>query len=168
MANRKTIVAFMILMLGVNAAGATGGHGQYFVAYVAHVHDGAHRRVVPSPPAHGGTAKDYRGLVSALKKSGMTVRRGGRVSQPFFSVRGRTLNLGGESVQVFEYARAAAAGRDAKRVEPSGSGVATSMPMWVGTPHFYKSGRLIVLYVGSDQSVIKALENALGPQFAGK
>jgi hypothetical protein len=117
---------------------------------------------------HTGGAKDYRSLVRAIRKSGMSVRRGGRVSQPFFSVRGRTLNLGGESVQVFEYAKAAAAGRDAKRVEPSGSGVGTSMPMWVGTPHFYKGGRLIVLYIGSDQSVIKALEDAFGAQFAGK
>lgn len=167
MVNRKTIAAFVIVTLGIPIAGATGEWRRYPSVSDAHVHTDAHRA---APPAHeqSGRAKDYRSLLSALKKSGITVRRGGRVSQPFFSVGGRTLNLGGESVQVFEYARAAAAERDAKRVAPSGSGVATSMPMWVGTPHFYKGGRLIVLYVGDNQSVVKALEDALGPQFAGK
>jgi hypothetical protein len=35
-------------------------------------------------------------------------------------------------------------------------------------PHFFKSGRLIVLYVGEESSVLKALEAMLGPQFAGR
>jgi hypothetical protein len=167
MANRKTIAAFVILTLGIPAAGAASGlrHPPMSGAPGQTV---AHRAAPPPSHEQSGKAKDYKSLVSALKKSGMTVRRGGRVSQPFFSVGGRTLNLDGESIQVFEYARASAAGRDAKRVEPSGSGIATSMPMWVGTPHFYKGGRLIVLYVGENSSVTKALENALGPQFAGK
>lgn len=169
MISRKTMVAFVVLTLGGTAAGAAGGHGRYSLAPEAHAHTRADRRGAPTA-SHGqaGRAKDYKSLVSALKKSGLDVRRGGRVSQPFFSVRGRTLAVGGESVQVFEYAKASAAERDARRVEPSGSSVGTSMPMWVGTPHFYKGGRLIVLYVGGDQRVIKALENALGPQFAGK
>ena len=60
---------------------------------------------------------------------------------------------------------AKAAEREAKVVD---SAVGTSVPMWVAPPHFYKSGRLIVLYVGQSSPVIIALERALGPQFAGK
>ncbi|HXV96774.1 MAG TPA: hypothetical protein VEC93_00010 [Anaerolineae bacterium] len=38
----------------------------------------------------------------------------------------------------------------------------------VAVPHFYKTGKLIVLCVGDKQTTIAALETALGPQFAGR
>ncbi len=49
-----------------------------------------------------------------------------------------------------------------------GSSIGTTMVTWVAAPHFYKSGRLIVLCVGDDAGVIAALEAALGAQFAGR
>ena len=42
------------------------------------------------------------------------------------------------------------------------------MVNWVATPHFYKTGKLIVLYVGDNMTVISTLETVLGPQFAGR
>jgi hypothetical protein len=42
------------------------------------------------------------------------------------------------------------------------------MMSWMATPHFYKTGRILVLYVGDDQKVIDVLTGALGPQFAGQ
>jgi hypothetical protein len=41
------------------------------------------------------------------------------------------------------------------------------MLTWVDTPHFYKAGRIIVLYLGSDQAVLDVLNQILGQQFAG-
>lgn len=38
------------------------------------------------------------------------------------------------------------------------------MVTWVTTPHFYKAGCLIVLYVAA--AITTALEQVLGPQFA--
>ena len=111
---------------------------------------------------------DLRGLMRRLQAAGLAVKRGGRVSQPFFSVRGSILTLNGEQVQVFEYANTRIAEKDAQKVSATGSGIGMSMPMWIAPPHFYKSGRLIVLYLGESQFVIKALEGELGPQFAGK
>jgi hypothetical protein len=35
-------------------------------------------------------------------------------------------------------------------------------------PHFLKTGRLIALYGGEKPSVLIALQDALGPQFAGR
>lgn len=113
-------------------------------------------------------AKNLNDLINRLRARGRKVLRGGKVSQPFFSSAGRTINVDGEQVQVFQYANAKAAEREAKAIDPQGSAVGTSMPMWVAPPHFYKSGRLIVLYVGQSSSVIRALDRALGPQFAGK
>jgi hypothetical protein len=40
--------------------------------------------------------------------------------------------------------------------------------MWIAPPHFFKSGRLIVLYIGEAPAVLEALADTLGPQFPGK
>ena len=38
---------------------------------------------------------------------------------------------------------------------------------WLAQPHYYKKGRLIVLYVGDDPSLVQELQSILGPEFAG-
>ena len=38
---------------------------------------------------------------------------------------------------------------------------------WVSTPHFYRSGEIIAVYVGTSQELPSLLESVLGPQFAG-
>jgi hypothetical protein len=98
----------------------------------------------------------------------MRVRQAGVVSQPFFSVKGHIITVKGEQVQVFQYAKVEKAEVEAKMVDAAGSSVGTNMMTWMARPHFYRSGRLIVLYVGSDSSVINALTKFLGPQFAGR
>ncbi|MCA1620505.1 MAG: hypothetical protein LC795_14590 [Acidobacteria bacterium] len=114
------------------------------------------------PPA------DAHSLAEALKARGLKVEPAGGVTQPFFSVEGRAFDVEGENVQVFRYPTEAAARKEAAGVSPDGSGTATSMVSWVGTPHFYRKGRLIVLYVGDNPKVLGALSGALGAQFAGR
>jgi len=74
----------------------------------------------------------------------------------------------GEDVQVFEYANAAAADAEAAPISRDGMAVGTRKIFWVGPPHFYKQGRILVLYVGDNDKVLKPLEAVLGPQFAGQ
>lgn len=74
----------------------------------------------------------------------------------------------GEDVQVFQYSNIAAATAQADLVSPDGGTVGTTKLHWVGLPHFYKQGKLLVLYVGDNGNVLKALEAVLGRQFAGK
>jgi len=78
------------------------------------------------------------------------------------------IKVRGEDVQVFEYSDAMAAEAQTALVSPSGSAVGTTKIHWVGPPHFFKKGRLIVLYVGDNGKVLKALEAVLGRQFAGR
>ena len=106
-------------------------------------------------------------MIGRLRAAGAKVERRGSVSQPFFSPRGQILAVNGEDVQIFLYPTAAAAGREASRVSPDGSGVGTSMVSWIGTPHFFRKNNLIVLYVGDDAGVLRALGAVLGAQFAG-
>ena len=57
---------------------------------------------------------------------------------------------------------------EAAQMAPDGGSNATTMITWVDTPHFYKAGRIIVLYVGSNAAILSLLEEVLGPQFAGR
>lgn len=118
--------------------------------------------------SHGGPVKDLVSLVDTLRGAGLAVQPTEAVNQPFFSVPGQALAVNGQNVQVFEYADAAAAQRDARKVAPDGGSVGASMVNWMAPPHFYQKGRVIVLSVGDDAAVKNGLASALGPQFAGR
>ena len=112
-----------------------------------------------------GKQAGYGNLISQLPAKGATVKPSSeRVSQPFFSVRGRILMVNDQALQVFEFANAARAAAETKQV----GAASTTSVTWIAPPHFYHGGRLIVLYVGTDQSILKLLTAVLGPQFAGQ
>jgi hypothetical protein len=113
-------------------------------------------------------AQDYAALVAALEAAGATVEAAGEVQQPFFGPKGQLIKVDGADVQVFEYPEAGVVAHDADQVASDGSTVGTQVMMWMATPHFYKSGRLILLYVGDEATVTSLLTGALGPQFAGR
>ena len=118
--------------------------------------------------SHGGPVTDHVSLVDSLRAAGATVDPAGAISQPFFMPEGQVLTVNGEDVQAFEFASKAEADAIAETVSADGSSVGTSMTFWVASPHFYKAGRLIVIYVGSDSDVINMLQEAMGSQFAGR
>jgi hypothetical protein len=115
------------------------------------------------PPA----LEDQASFVAALEASGATVETGESISQPFFTPEGSVIRVSGADVQVFEYESAEAMENEASQVAPDGGSIGTSMVTWMDTPHFYKAGRIIALYVGSDTPILGLLEEVLGPQFAG-
>ena len=107
----------------------------------------------------------YASLFGQLRAQGAKVKPSSeRVSQPFFSVKGRILMIDGQAAQVFAFANAATAAAEARRVGAR----ATTSAAWIAPPHFFHGGKLIVLYVGGDQSILKILTAVLGPQFAGQ
>lgn len=122
------------------------------------------------PPAvsHGGHVETYTDVGDALRAEGVTVEPAGTIEQPFFPVQGQIIRVNGQDVQVFEFSDEAAAEAAAATVGSSGSAIGTTMVDWVEPPHFFRAGRVIVLYVGSDMAVLDALNAALGPQFAGR
>jgi len=117
---------------------------------------------------HGGEVEDQASLSDSLRAAGAEVAPGDPVEQPFFSVTGQSIKVNGQDVQVFEYANAEAMEAEASQVSPDGSSVGTSMMMWVATPHFYKAGRVLALYVGDDTATIELLSSVIGEQFAGR
>ena len=110
-------------------------------------------------------------LLTALQQQGATVTPGDmlpRGSNPFFSTNAQVVLVNSEHINVFEYATSAAAESDAAKVSADGSSVGSTIITWVGPPHFYKSGLLIVTYAGSADSVIQPLEAVLGKPFAAR
>ena len=112
-------------------------------------------------------ASDYDSFLANLKSTRISVETGERVSQPFFIPHGQVIKLNGEDVQVFEYVSEEEAIKEAMQVSADGSSVGTSMITWIDTPHFYQSGKIVVLYVGNTPEMIETLLEVLGPQFAG-
>lgn len=119
-------------------------------------------------PVSPGPVQDYASLVDNLRAAGAAVEAAGEVSQDFFSVKGQVIEVDGEDVQVFEYSDESAANAEAALVSPDGSSIGTTMVSWIAPPHFYKAGRIIVVYVGDDQRAMDMLKSVLGPQFAGR
>jgi hypothetical protein len=121
----------------------------------------------PDVTTEPDSVQDKATLVDALQDAGATVEEGDPISQPFFTPEGSILKVNGADVQVFAYESAESMEEEASQVMPDGGSIGTSMVAWMDTPHFYQAGRIIVLYVGSDEAVLGVLEKALGPQFAG-
>jgi hypothetical protein len=122
----------------------------------------------PNAAVQGGEVEDQTSLIDALRAGGATVELGATVEQAFFTAAGQILKVNSKDVQVFEYETAEKMEADAAQIAPDGGAIGTSMVTWVEPPHFFKSGRVLVLYVGEDKAVIDLLKGALGEQFAGR
>ncbi len=122
----------------------------------------------PSDSVQGEPVEDRASLVNHLDGAGANVELGDPVEQPFFTVPGQGIKVNGADVQVFEYESAEAMEADAGQVSADGGSIGTSMVSWMEAPHFFKAGRVLVLYVGEDAAVLDLLKGALGGQFAGR
>lgn len=125
-----------------------------------------------APPPDGMPSEKTRlsasSVADALRAAGLTVEDGGTVEQPFFGVPARILIADGNDVQVYELGSAAAAEKAAADIAPNGGSIGTTMMSWMAPPHFFRRDRLIVNYLGSSARTLTALQNLLGPQFAGQ
>lgn len=119
-----------------------------------------------SPSSPDPTAVDV--LAGQLRAAGLPVTRGGQVLQPFFAVPGELLVAGTTQIQAFAFPTTDAAAAAAARVAPDGGTIGTTSVFWVAPPHFYRSGAIVALYVGSDAATLDALQRVLGSQFAGR
>lgn len=96
------------------------------------------------------------------------------------SPRALRLHADGALIQLFLFSTAPEALRAAATVSSDGTELGTGKGVasvdWVGPPHFFRSGRLIALFVESsgseshltDAQVLRGLSAAMGKQFAGQ
>jgi len=122
----------------------------------------------PSPTSKSPTVQDRASLLNILQAAGAKVETGDSITQEFFTPEGQTVKVNGADLQVFEYENSEAMEKEASQVAPDGGSIGTSMVTWIDAPHFYKAGRIIVLYLGNDKAVLDLLNKVVGPQFAGQ
>lgn len=122
------------------------------------------------------TALSYSGLKSMLLTHGATVQDDGIGSEPFMAGTDHRVRVNAEGVDVFEYRTTLEATYDASRISTDGStfrggfgpiGRTAATVDFIAPPHWFRSGRIIVLYVGRQSDLIALLQQVLGPQFAG-
>jgi len=121
-----------------------------------------------APSTQPAIVEDQASFLAALQAANATAEIGDSVTQDFFSPEGTLITVNGQDVQVFEYESAEAMESEASQVAPDGGSVGTSMMMWMDAPHFYKTGRILVLYIGSDEQTLTLLQSVMGTQFAGR
>lgn len=110
----------------------------------------------------------YDELVAALRSNGSEVESLDPISQPFFEPEGQVIGVDGYEVQVFEYSSEEEALSAAETIASDGGSIGNTMVSWIEAPHFFRSGSLIVLYVGEKDAIVEALQGVLGSQIAGR
>jgi hypothetical protein len=112
-------------------------------------------------------------LIGNLRQAGLQVTQDQYTTlrQPFLSVPGHLLLVNGQRVESYDYATTAAVHADAGHIAKDACLVLTPhgqvMMDWPGPPHVFSKGNVIVLYAGTDTTILRALKSALGPQIAG-
>jgi hypothetical protein len=123
-------------------------------------------------PVPTGAVQNTAALEQAMRDAGLNFVSEGDQQLEYFVPPARIYAQGNDTLEVHTYPDADAAAVAASLVSPDGQIIrrANGEPMavaWLGSPHFYQSGPLLVVYVGTDPAILAALETALGPQFAG-
>ncbi|MCH7982991.1 MAG: hypothetical protein IIC28_03380 [Chloroflexi bacterium] len=131
--------------------------------------------VVAAACSGGGSeiepADSYDSLKAALEAAGMQVDNQGENNFLFsglFSVSGIELTASGEQILAFEFATPEEASEQAALVSEDGYGIGLKYVNWIATPQFFKNGKMIVVYDGSQSLVTSTLIAAMGEQFAGE
>jgi hypothetical protein len=120
-----------------------------------------------------GIAGGVEGLVQRLRDAGATVEIGDVFGEDFFSLllqndpSGQKITVNDADLQVYEYTSEAMAVADSSQISPGGTIIGSSPVKWPGPPHFYRSGDVLVRYVGEDEAILALLNGALGKQIAG-
>ncbi len=111
---------------------------------------------------------DKEGLIAALNAADAVREVGEPVSQEYFSVGGANVKVRETDILIFEYDSSEAMEADASLVASDGGSIGTTMLFWISTPHFFKAGHIIVVYIGDDAETLAQLQSLLGTQFAGR
>ena len=111
-------------------------------------------------------------VANRLAAAGHSVTRDRSLRTPsgFLGAEPTILCADHQSVQVYEYASLAEREVQSNAIQPDGSlryrdgtNARSVIPEWRASPHVFATGRLIVVYVGDDASLVRSLDAALGP-----
>ena len=106
-------------------------------------------------------------FVEILFSRSVPITVGDEESVNYFPVSARHFTVFDDDVLVFEFVGPNTTAAFAATVSPDGSTINGRVIDWPATPHFFTSGRVIVLYLGNNTQVLLAISDVMGAQFAG-
>jgi hypothetical protein len=127
-------------------------------------------RPAPTPPDDARYGVDN--LVQELKRAGMTIRDNGTTPGNPIGADAKLLCVGHTEMRVYKYPDRAtrldisnSISRDGSSISrPVGDGTTrVEIVEWIGPPHFFARGRIIVLVLANDAPLLHALTQILGP-----
>jgi hypothetical protein len=116
-------------------------------------------------------ADSYETLSAALESAGMSVgdlKENKFLFSDVFSVPGIEITASGQELLAFEFATIEEAEAQAALVSEDGFGIGLKYVNWIDTPQFFRNGRMIVIYDGSQSLVTDTLITSMGERFAGE
>ncbi len=111
-------------------------------------------------------------LEAALAQRGVAFTGEGQQQLEFLEAPAWIYRRGEDSLEVHEFPTDEEASEAVARFSADGhvigqaDGSRTAVD-WLGSPHVFAGGRLLVIYVGTDRQVLSVLEDIFGPQRAG-
>lgn len=105
--------------------------------------------------------------IDDLRAAGLDPQPAGTLQQPFFKPPAQVFRVEGGDLQLYRFPSADDAAAAAATVAPGGGSVGTSSMAWMAPPHFFRSGSVIAIYIGTSAKALAALQRVFGPQFAG-
>jgi hypothetical protein len=115
----------------------------------------------------GEAVFDLADFAETLFANGVPIELGSEEVFFFFPIPALHFKIFGQDVLVFELIGPGTAASVAAAVSDDGTTIAGRVIDWPATPHFFREGRIIVLYLGDDPQVLSVLTAFLGPQIAG-
>ncbi|MDQ6794315.1 MAG: hypothetical protein M3067_05785 [Chloroflexota bacterium] len=119
------------------------------------------------PPSASPRTPGLQELIAAIAAASAPVRQADTFEGAPIPAKGVLLCLGKEEVRVYSFGSEEERAAAAKTIDPKDpSHVGTSIVEWTGNPRFWQSGRILVLYLGSDARTEAILTSILGQPFA--
>ena len=103
-------------------------------------------------------------IVADLARTGAIVRTIGTTTGYPFSVGATRVEVDGHEVLAYEYRDVADRENDSSAITGGGDFVHGEPADWTGTPRFWADGRVLVVYLGAEESVADRLTEVLGPR----
>ncbi len=114
----------------------------------------------------GSSEMSYNKLIGELKSSGYKIDEieltENETKYTFFSVYPQFVDINGQRISVYEFPDKNTAVSQAETISKDGFTIGNTKIDWIDKPHFYKQGRLIVGYAGSDNEILNNLKKVLG------
>lgn len=131
--------------------------------------------LIPSPVPFEVT--DYNSFVAYIKNLGLDLSSANKAYSDIYSGNITEVKIDSNLTYVIEYASEMEALQKAAEISPDASFLQKTLPdgskqivnftkSEIPT-HYYKKGRIIVIYAGTNDSMVKTLEKAFDTQFAG-